>query len=205
MNRLTIERRAQILSCLVEGNSIRATSRMTGAAKNTITKLLIDVGEACEEYQYNALRNLPCGRIQVDEIWSFCYSKEKNVPEDKRGEFGYGDVWTWTAICADTKLVPCWLVGGRDAEYANMFIDDLASRMAGRIQLIPGAIVSDSLMDSQIGFGVIQFWHWRAYRCQQLFRFAPITTPASSAGSPNSRDAADRAAGCCRLRRSMTA
>lgn len=135
MNRLTIERRAQILSCLVEGNSIRATSRMTGAAKNTITKLLIDVGEACEEYQYNALRNLPCGRIQVDEIWSFCYSKEKNVPEDKRGEFGYGDVWTWTAICADTKLVPCWLVGGRDAEYANMFIDDLASRMAGRIQL----------------------------------------------------------------------
>ena len=135
VNRLFIDKRAQILSCLVEGNSIRATSRMTGAAKNTVTKLLIDVGEACEEYQYNVLRNLPCKRIQVDEIWSFCYSKEKNVPEDKRGEFGYGDVWTWTAICADTKLVPCWLVGGRDAEYANMFIDDLASRMAGRIQL----------------------------------------------------------------------
>lgn len=134
-NRLSIEKRAQILSCLVEGNSIRATSRMTGASKNTITKLLIDVGEACEEYQYNVLRNLSCKHIQVDEIWSFCYSKEKNVPEDKRGEFGYGDVWTWTAICADTKLVPCWLIGGRDAEYANMFIDDLASRMAGRIQL----------------------------------------------------------------------
>ena len=135
MNRLTTERRAQIISCLVEGNSIRATVRMTGAAKNTVTKLLIDVGEACEEYQYNVLRNLPCKHIQVDEIWSFCYSKEKNVPENKRGEFGYGDVWTWTAICADTKLVPCWLTGGRDAEYANMFIDDLASRMAGRIQL----------------------------------------------------------------------
>lgn len=135
VNRLSIEKRAQILSCLVEGNSIRATSRMTGAAKNTVTKLLVDIGEACEEYQYNVLHNLPCKRIQVDEIWSFCYSKEKNVPEDKRGEFGYGDVWTWTAICADTKLVPCWLIGGRDAEYANMFIDDLASRMAGRIQL----------------------------------------------------------------------
>ena len=135
MNRLSLEKRAQILHCLVEGNSIRGTSRLTGTSKNTVTKLLVDVGEACEEYQYNTLTNLPCKRVQVDEIWSFCYSKQKNVPKDKRGEFGYGDVWTWTAICADTKLAPCWLVGGRDAEYAGLFMAELASRMAGRIQL----------------------------------------------------------------------
>lgn len=134
-NRLSIEKRAQILSCLVEGNSIRATSRMTGASKNTVTKLLVDVGEACEEYQYNVLRDLPCKRIQVDEIWSFCAMKEKNVPHEKKGERGIGDVWTWTAICADSKLCPTWLVGGRDAEYAEMFMRDVASRMAGRIQL----------------------------------------------------------------------
>ena len=135
MNRLTRERRAQILSCLVEGNSLRATSRMTGAAKNTVVKLLVDVGEACAEYQYDILRNLPCKRIQVDEIWSFCYAKEKNLPPELRGQFGYGDVWTWTAICADTKLVPCWSIGGRDAEYARWFLQDLAERLANRVQL----------------------------------------------------------------------
>ncbi len=134
-NRLSIERRAQILACLVEGNSIRGTSRLTGASKNTVTKLLVDVGEACEEYQGLVMRDLPCKRIQVDEIWSFCYSKEKNVPKELRGEFGYGDVWTWTAICADTKLVPCWSVGGRDAEFARNFIYSLSWRLANRIQL----------------------------------------------------------------------
>ena len=135
MNRLPLEKRTQILHCLVEGNSIRATSRMTGAAKNTIINLLCDVGEACAEYQYIHLRNLPCKRVQVDEIWAFCYSKQVNVPEDKKGQFGYGDVWTWTAICADTKLVPCWTIGGRDTEYARWFIEDLASRLANRVQL----------------------------------------------------------------------
>lgn len=135
VNRLSVSERAQILGCLVEGNSIRATSRMTGASKNTITKLLCEVGEACEEYQYNVLRDLPCQRVQVDEIWSFCYAKDKNVPKDKRGQFGYGDVWTWTAICADTKLCVTWLVGSRDAECAKIFLREVASRMAGRIQL----------------------------------------------------------------------
>jgi len=120
---------------LVEGNSIRATVRMTGVAKNTIVKLLAQVGQPCLEYQDKALRNLPCKRIQCDEIWSFCYAKDKNVPENLRGKFGYSDVWTWTALCADTKLVPCWLVGGRSAGYANRFIDDLASRLANRVQL----------------------------------------------------------------------
>lgn len=135
MNKLPLAKRAKVIGCLVEGNSIRATVRMTGVAKNTVTKLLVDVGRACAEYQDAALRNLPCKRVQCDEIWSFCYAKAKNVPEDRRGEFGYGDVWTWTALCADTKLVPSWLVGDRSGATASLFIDDLASRLSSRIQL----------------------------------------------------------------------
>ncbi|MEW6531005.1 MAG: IS1 family transposase [Thermodesulfobacteriota bacterium] len=135
MNKLTLSKRAQVLSCLVEGNSIRATVRMTGAAKNTVVKLLVDVGKVCAEYQNRILVDLPCKRVQCDEIWSFCYSKQANVPVEKRGEFGYGDVWTWTAICADTKLVPAWLVGDRTAETALIFMTDLASRLRGRVQL----------------------------------------------------------------------
>ncbi len=115
MNRLTIQKRVQVISALVEGNSIRSVVRMTGVAMNTIQKLLADLGKACTEYQDNAMRNLPCKRIQCDEIWQFCYAKEKNVPADKRGQFGYGDVWTWVALDADTKLVPSWCVGTRDA------------------------------------------------------------------------------------------
>jgi len=135
MNKLPLAKRAQVIGCLVEGNSIRATVRMTGVAKNTVTKLLVDAGKACAEFQDATLRNLPCRRIQCDEIWSFCYAKAKNVPEDHKGEFGYGDVWTWTALCADTKLVPSWLVGDRSGATASIFIDDLASRLSSRIQL----------------------------------------------------------------------
>ncbi len=109
MNRLSTERRGQIVGCLVEGMSIRATVPVTGAAKNTITSLLVDLGEACTEYQDGALTNLDLRTIEADEIWSFCYAKAKNVPEDFKGTPGYGDVWTWTAIDADTKLVPSWL------------------------------------------------------------------------------------------------
>ena len=135
MNRVSLQHRAQVLGCLVEGNSIRATVRMTGVAKNTVVKLLEDVGAACMIYQNSAMRNLPCKRVQVDEIWSFCYAKEKNVPKHKKGVFGYGDVWTWTALCADTKLVPCFLVGPREASVARYFIDDLAKRLTHRVQL----------------------------------------------------------------------
>jgi IS1 family transposase len=135
MNRLNLQKRAQILGCLVEGNSLRATARMTDSAINTVVKLLVDAGKACTEYQDRVLKNLPCQRLQCDEIWAFCYAKEKNVPADKKGQFGYGDVWTWTAICADTKLVPSWLVGSRDADAASMFVEDLASRLTHRVQL----------------------------------------------------------------------
>jgi IS1 family transposase len=135
MNKLTNEKRVQVVAALVEGNSIRSTVRMTGVAKNTIVKLLAELGTVCSEYQNKAFRNLTCRRIQCDEIWSFCYSKQKNVPYEKQGEFGYGDVWTWTALDADTKLVPSWLVGLRDAGYAHEFMRDLASRLANRVQL----------------------------------------------------------------------
>lgn len=135
MNRLNLQKRTQILGCLVEGNSLRATARITDTAINTVVKLLVDVGQACSNYQDKALRNLPCKRLQCDEIWSFCYAKGKNVPEDKKGQFGYGDVWTWTAICADSKLAVSWVLGNRDAETAFIFMEDLASRLAHRVQL----------------------------------------------------------------------
>jgi hypothetical protein len=108
MNKLSAERRAQILSMMVEGMSICAIARLAGVSKNTIVKLLHDAGEACLGYQERELCDLPSKRVQCDEIWSFVYAKQKNVPEARKGEFGMGGVWTWTALCADTKLVPCW-------------------------------------------------------------------------------------------------
>ena len=135
MNRLKPEKQKQIIACLVEGNSIRSTSRITGAAKGTVIKLLADIGKVCSEYQDKVLRDLECKKIQCDEIWSFCAMKEKNVPEDKKGQLGYGDVYTWTAICAESKLVLSWLVGRRDVESATMFINDLADRLKHRVQL----------------------------------------------------------------------
>src|SRR5256886_1342733 len=135
MNKLNRARQSQVIAALVEGTSINATVRMTGVAKNTILKLLADLGTACVEYQDRALRNLTSKRIQCDEIWQFCYAKEKNVPEELRGKFGFGDVWTWVAIDADTKLVPTFLLGNRDARAAKAFMDDLAARLASRIQL----------------------------------------------------------------------
>jgi IS1 family transposase len=135
MNRLPLGRRAQILGLLAEGNSLRATTRLADVSINTVTKLLVDVGAACEEYQDKALRNLKCRRVQCDEIWSFVYAKAKNVPEAHKGAWGSGDVWTWVALDADTKLVPSWAVGRRDGFTAMAFIRDLADRLASRVQL----------------------------------------------------------------------
>ncbi len=135
MNKLDIKTRARILACLVEGNSLRATARMTGASKNTIVKLLKDVGTACAAYQDKTLRKLPCKRLQCDEIWSFVYAKAKNVPTAKTAPEGAGDARTWTAIDADTKLVPCWMIGPRDGGVAYEFMTDLAGRLANRVQL----------------------------------------------------------------------
>ena len=135
VNRLDPEKRAQIVASLVEGNSIRATSRMTGAAKGTVLKLLEDLGDACWLYQDRTLRNLPCKRVQVDEIWSFANAKDASVPKEHAGDWDWGSVWTWTALCADTKLVPSWLVGTRDAFTGMTFMEDLAGRLAHRVQL----------------------------------------------------------------------
>jgi hypothetical protein len=154
MNKLTTAKRARVISALVEGNSIRATVRMTGVAKNTIVKLLVEIGAACEKFQNAALRDLPCKHIQCDEVWSFCYAKQKNVPADLQGQFGYGDVWTWTALCADTKLICSWKIGTRGASTAYSFMQDLADRLANRIQLTTDGhrfLYSDG--DHSRGFG----------------------------------------------------
>ena len=135
MNKLPLAQRTRIVAALVEGNSIRATCRMTGAAKGTVLKLLVELGAACAAYQRETLVNLQCRRIQCDEIWSFCYAKAKNVPAEMKDQQGVGDVWTWTALDADSKLIVSWLVGGRDGEYAYEFMQDVADRLSNRVQL----------------------------------------------------------------------
>ncbi len=130
-----MDQRTGIVGLLAEGNSLRAASRLADVSINTVTKLLVDVGAACEEYQDRTLRNLKSQRIQCDEIWSFVYAKAKNVPERMRGAWGVGNVWTWTAIDADSKLIPSWAVGRRDAATGHAFMLDLASRLANRVQL----------------------------------------------------------------------
>ncbi len=138
MNKISTEERTRVVSCLVEGNSLRATTRMTGVHRTTVMKLLADLGKACSEYQDITFRNLTCKRVQCDEIWSFVGCKQKNVRKgDKRQ--GRGDVWTWTAIDAETKLVPAWYVGNRDAGAAYHFMHDLAGRLAHRVQLTTDA------------------------------------------------------------------
>lgn len=133
-NKLSVCERARILACLIEGNSIRSTCRMTGAAKNTVIKLLVNLSGACSEYQDAALRDLPCKRVPCDEVRAFVYRKAKNVPAERRGEYVVGDVWTWTTICADCKLAPSWLVGERNDLDASASIKDLTNRLANRVQ-----------------------------------------------------------------------
>mgnify|MGYP000977554427 CR=1 FL=1 len=135
MNRLGNEDRVRVISCLVEGNSIRSTARITGIAKNTIAKLLVEIGAAYSKYQDETFRNLKLSRIQCDEIWSFVYAKQENVTVEMLADKHAGDVWTWTAIDAETKLILCWMIGGRDAAAAHAFICDLACRLSNRVQL----------------------------------------------------------------------
>jgi IS1 family transposase len=135
MNRLTNEQRAQLVGLLVEGNSIRATSRLSGVAFNTVLKFVADIGRACLEYQDRTLRNLTCKRIQADEIWAFAYCKDKNIPEDMKCRRDVGSVWTWVALDADSKLAVSWFVGDRSAVAATAFLQDVATRLAHRVQL----------------------------------------------------------------------
>ncbi len=135
MNKLSNEERAKVVNCLIEGCSLRSTVRLTGVAKKTVSRILVEVGEACAAYHDKIMRNLPCKVIQVDEVWSFTYAKQANIPEHLQGQDGIGDTWTWIAIDADTKLIPCWHVGLRDAAAAYAFIHDLKGRLANRVQL----------------------------------------------------------------------
>lgn len=133
MNRLDRQKRAQVLHLICEGTSLRAASRLADISFNTVLKLFADAGRACADYQDRVLRDLPCKRLQLDEIWSFVYAKQKNVPEEKIG--AAGDVWTWVALDADTKLVPSWRIGDRSLHTARDFVDDLAGRLTHRAQI----------------------------------------------------------------------
>lgn len=134
MNKLSLEKRSNIVRLLVEGNSLRSCSRIADVSINTVTKLLVDIGKACQKFHDETVVNVNSKRVQCDEIWSFVYAKEKNVPQDMKGE-GVGDVWTWTALDADSKLIVSWYVGNRDAYSANEFMHDVAGRLRNRVQL----------------------------------------------------------------------
>jgi IS1 family transposase len=178
MNKLPLPRRAQILALLVEGTSLRATSRLADVSINTVTKLLVDVGIACSIYQNNALRNLPCKRIQCDEIWAFVYAKKRNVPDAKAAPEGAGDVWTWTAIDADSKLIVSWLVGDRDVRAATTFMNDVAGRLANRVQLTtdghkPYLTATDGAFNENIDYAMLVKLYSRPTGADQERRYSP--------------------------------
>ncbi len=135
MNRLSIAKRAQILSCLVEGNSIRGTARINDVCKDTVLKLLCDVGRGCLEFHDGIARNLPCRRLELDEIWDFCHTKKHHLRPEFQGKAGIGDVYTWVALDPDSKFVVEWLVGTRDAQHAIRFVERVSSRLSGRVQI----------------------------------------------------------------------
>lgn len=159
MNVLCKDKRALILNALIEGMGVRATARLADVAINSVIKLLIASGKACLKYQQETLVNLPCKRIQCDEIWSFCYAKEKNCSKEMKAK-NYGDCWTWTALCDTTKLVPSWYVGTRDSSAAYHFMHDLASRLSSRVQITTDghrAYLSavESAFGSEIDYGML--------------------------------------------------
>ena len=175
MNRLSTAERARVVASLVEGNSIRATVRMTGVAKNTIVKLLSELGPVVSAYQDKTFRNLTCKRVQCDEIWSYCYAKNKNItPEIKEKSPSAGDIWTWTAIDADTKLMLSWLVASRDLESAKTFMQDVASRVANRVQLTtdayrPYLTAVDNAFGTEIDYSQLH----KIYSSESTGRYSP--------------------------------
>jgi IS1 family transposase len=195
MNKLPRDKRVQIITLLVEGMSLRAITRATGASINTVTKLLVDAGKASAEYQDKHLRNLTCRHLQLDEIWAFCYAKQANAPSAKSPPEGAGDVWTWTAIDADTKLIPSWLVGSRDHVDARLFVEDLAGRLANRVQLTsdghrPYLSVVPETFKGQIDFAML-IKHYAAPKPQveAARRYSPVECTGVSVeavtGNPN--------------------
>ena len=195
MNKLTTQKRIHVVAALVEGSSVNSVVRMTGVSKPTILKLLADLGTVCAKYQDEKLRNLPCKRVQADEIWSFCFAKDKNLSEEMKGKFGFGSVWTWTALCADTKLMVSWLVGERSVPYAVKFIDDLASRLAHRVQLTtdghkPYLRAVEGAFGSEIDYAVLEKIYAGAPQEGITTRYSPAqccgTRTHRIAGNPDS-------------------
>jgi IS1 family transposase len=178
MNVLSIEKRTQIVALLVEGNGINAITRITDVAKNTVLKLLRDLGDACEQHHGSHVRGLSSRRIQADEIWSFCYSKQKHVPAQFQGQFGYGDVWTWTAIDADSKLMIAWHVGWRTARDAEVFMKDVAARLTNRVQLTTDGHkvylnAVDEAFDRDIDYAMLQKIYGEDADEQREHRYSP--------------------------------
>lgn len=178
MNKLSADRQTQIAKCLIEGSSIRATCRMTGADKGTVLGLLANLGEACKAYHDEHVRGFESKRIQVDELWSFCGMKEKNVPAEIKGRFGLGDVWTFTALDPDSKLIVNWLVGKRDAQAATNFLLDLQARLTNRVQLSTDGHrmylqAVEEVFGADVDFGQVQkiFTHLKADRPET--RYSP--------------------------------
>jgi len=175
MNQLSTEKRAAVIAAMVEGNSLRGTARMTGVARMTIEKLLREIGAACARYQDEHLRNLKTRRVQADEIWSFCYAKAKNVtPEIREQHPDAGDIWTWTAIDADSKLVLSFMVGPRNLNTAYAFMEDVASRLANRVQLTTDAFTKylhavDNAFVGEVDYAQLQ----KIYSGEPTARYSP--------------------------------
>lgn len=178
MNKLSKEEQVRVVACLVEGNSLRATVRMTGVHRTTIQKLLVELGAACSAYQDKTLRNLRLKRLQCDEIWSFVGCKAKNAKTTDHMRKGWGDVWTWTALDAETKLVPCWFVGTRGADCAYHFMHDLAGRLSNRVQLTTDghkaylSAVEDAF-GSEIDYAQLQKIYGNAPKDNSEVRYSP--------------------------------
>lgn len=176
MNKLSNERRAQGIGALIEGNSIRSTVRMTGVCKDAVTKLIRDMGDACAQHHNAAVRGVAAQRVQCDEVWSFCYAKAKNAPDAKQKGIWAGDVWTWTAIDADSKLVISYLCGERNAAWGNSFMEDLASRVATRIQITTdGHKVYAEAVEGAFGLNVDYAMLIKLYGAPEYFdsRYSP--------------------------------
>jgi IS1 family transposase len=191
MNQLSTPERAKVISVLVEGNSLRATARITGVARMTVEKLLRDLGAACVAFHDATIRNLNSTRVQCDEIWAFVGSKEKNVTPEQRAA-GWGDAWTWTGMDADSKLMISWLVGGRGQRFADAFMQDVAARLNNRVQLTTdGNAVYLYAVDKAFGVNVDYGQLQKIYTGQGGGRYSPAmfvgAKRAVVTGDPNPR------------------
>ena len=177
MNTLTHEKRCAVIRCLVDGCSVRATTRITRVAKNTIQKLTRELGQALLEYHDNVVRKVKAQRVQCDEVWCFCYAKDKNLPDEMRGQPSVGSMWTWTAIDADSKLMIGWRLGAQDAKTAHAFIEDVEIRLANRVQLTTdgNAVYLEAVLDAfaEIDYAMLQKLYGKSSETEAETRYSP--------------------------------